>query len=362
MTTQQQPTQQQHIVVIGAGYAGLSAATRAGKKHRVTLVAPEARFLNRVRQHETFAGHPEHRPALAEVLADRQVTHKQALATELDLNGRKVFLDSGEVLSYDTLVYALGSRTAWHGVPGAAEHAYPAERAAELAARMRAAAKPGTVAVVGGGLTGIELATELAEAHPAWKVRVVSATPVGHHLSVKGRAHVRRVFERLGVEAHEGRAVTAVTAAGVRTDEGAIDADLVAWAAAFEPRELAAEAGLAVTADGRAVVDEYLRSVSHPDVHVVGDAAQVRVEGVGELRMGCVSALPQGGYLGDLLTGKTAKPFAFKYQLQCISLGRRDGLVQLVHPDDSMRDTVLTGALGRWTKSLILKVIIKGLR
>ncbi|MFJ8041541.1 NAD(P)/FAD-dependent oxidoreductase [Kitasatospora sp. NPDC096147] len=355
-------TQQQHIVVIGAGYAGLSAATRAGRKHRVTLIAPEDRFLNRTRQHETFAGHPEHRPPLAELLADRQVTHKRARATELDLDARKVLLDSGETVGYDTLVYAVGSRTAWHGVPGAAEHAHPAERAAELAARMAAAPEPGTVAVVGGGLTGIELAAELAETHPAWKVRIVSAAPVGHHLSPKGRAYVRRTFERLGVEVHEGLPVTSVTAAGVRTDAGAIDADLVAWTAAMEPYELAAEAGLTVTADGRAVVDEYLRSVSHPEVHVIGDAAQVRVAGIGELRMACATALPQGGYLGDLLSGRTDKPFAFKYQVQCISLGRRDGMVQLVHPDDSMRNTVLTGALGRWTKGYIVKLIVKNLR
>lgn len=355
-------TVQQHIVVIGAGYAGLSAATRAGKQHRVTLVAPESRFLNRVRQHETFAGLAEHRPALAELVRDRQVTHLQARATELDLNGRKVLLDSGEAIGYDRLVYALGSRTSWLGVPGAAEHAHPAERAAELAERMRTAARPGTVAVVGGGLTGIELAAELAEAHPAWQVRIVAADLVGGRLSPKGRAYVLKTFARLGVQVHESQAVTAVTELGIRTDQGTIDADLVAWTASFEPHGLAAEAGLAVTPDGRAVVDGHLRSVSHPEVHVIGDAARVNVPGIGELRMGCATALPQGGYLGDLLTGRTDKPFAFKYALQCVSLGRRDGLVQLIHPDDSMRPTVLTGLTAKLMKSYIVGLIVKKLR
>ncbi|BFV59356.1 FAD-dependent oxidoreductase [Kitasatospora sp. CMC57] len=354
--------QQQHIVVIGAGYAGLAAATRIGRKHRVTLVAPESRFLHRVRQHETAAGLPEHRPALAEVVRGRQVTHRQARVTELDLAGRKVFLDSGEALTYDTLVYALGSRTALHGIPGAAEHAYPVERAAELAERMRTAARPGTVAVVGGGPTGIELAAELAEAHPAWQVRIVAAGQVGGWLSAKGRAHVRKVFGRLGVQVHDRSAVTAVTAAGLRTDQGTLDADLVAWAASMEPRELAAETGLTVTPDGRAVVDQYLRSVSHPEVYVIGDAAQVVVEGVGELRMSCATAQPMGVYLGKLLTGRTDRPFGYGYVIHCLSLGRKDGLVQLVHKDDSMKPKAVTGTAARLVKAGIVSGVLWNLR
>ncbi|MER5864544.1 FAD-dependent oxidoreductase [Kitasatospora sp. NPDC002040] len=354
--------QQQHIVVIGAGYAGLAAATRIGKQHRVTLVAPESRFLHRVRQHEAAAGLAEHRPTLARVLRGRQVTHLQARVTELDLAGRKVFLDSGEAVAYDTLVYALGSRTALHGITGAAEHAYPAERAAELAERMRTAPAPGTVAVVGGGPTGIELAAELAEAHPAWKVRIVAAGQVGGWLSPKGLAHVRKVFARLGVQVHDRSAVTAVTPAGLRTDQGTIDADLVAWAASMEPRELAAEAGLTVAPDGRAVVDAHLRSVSHPEVYVIGDAARAVVEGVGELRMSCATAQPMGAYVAGQLTGKSAKPFGFGYAVHCLSLGRKDGLVQLVHKDDSMKPGALTGTTARLVKSLIVNGVVWTLR
>jgi len=351
-----------HIVVVGAGYAGLSAATRAGRGNRVTLIAPEARFLHRIRQHETAAGHAEQRPELAQLVRGRQVTHLQARVTELDLTGRKVFLDSGEAVAYDTLVHALGSRTAWHGVPGAAEHAYPAERAAELRERLRTAERPGTVAVVGGGATGIELAAELAEAYPRWQVRIVAAGQVGGWLSANGRAHILRVFDRLGVQVDEYEPVTAVLPDGLRTDRGVIGAEAVVWAASLEPNGLAAEAGLAVAANGRALVDEYLRSVSHPDVHVIGDAASVTVPGVGTLRMGCATALPMGKYVGELLSGRTAKPFAFRYVVQCLSLGRRDGLLQLIHGDDSMRPTVLTGAAGRLAKAGILKSVISTLR
>ncbi|MFV0126244.1 NAD(P)/FAD-dependent oxidoreductase [Streptomyces sp. HMX112] len=353
---------EQHIVVIGAGYAGLAAATRASRRHRVTLIAPEARFLHRIRQHETAAGRPEDRPAIEHLLRGRRATHLQARVTELDPAGRKLIVDGGPAVEYDTLVYALGSRTAWHGVPGAAEHTYPPERAAELRRRLKEAPRPGTVAVVGGGATGIELAAELAEAYPQWQVRLVTADEVGGWLSARGRAHVLRVLERLGVRLYEHCRVSAVDADGLHTVRGPIEAGVVAWAASVEPNELAAEAGLAVTPNGQAVVDQYLRSVSHPQVYVIGDAAAVTVPGVGTLRPGCATALPMGSYVGKRLSGATSKPFTFTYVAQCLSLGRRDGLLQWVHGDDSMRPTVFTGAMGRLAKAAIVRGVMSGLR
>ncbi|MFH8383228.1 NAD(P)/FAD-dependent oxidoreductase [Kitasatospora sp. NPDC018058] len=350
------------IVVLGAGYAGLTAAKGAGRHHTVTLVAPEERLLHRIRQHETAAGRGRDWPAIGDLARGRRIQHHRARAVELDPAGHKVVLDDGTTLGYDTLVYALGSRTAWHGVPGAAEHAHPVERATEVRRLIREADRPGTLAVVGGGATGIELATELAEAHPGWRVRIVAAGQVGGIYSPKGRAHVRRVLDRLGVAVHENATVTEVTPDGLRTTAGPIEADLTVWAASMEPHPLAAEAGLAVDEHGRALVDDHLRSVSHPDVHVVGDAAAVTVPGVGTLRMGCATALPQGQYVGKLLDGRTSKPFSFQYVVQCLSLGRRDGLLQLVHPDDSMKPTVLTGTAGRLAKAGIVTVVLGALK
>ncbi|MFJ8624134.1 NAD(P)/FAD-dependent oxidoreductase [Kitasatospora sp. NPDC093550] len=350
------------IVVLGAGYAGLTAAKGAGRHHDVTLVAPEERILHRIRQHETAAGRGRDWPAIGDLVRGRRIRHQRARAVELDLAGHKVVLDDGTTLDYDTLVYALGSRTAWHGVPGAVEHAHPVERAAEVRRLIAEAPRPGTLAVVGGGATGIELATELAEAHPGWRVRIVAAGQVGGIYSAKGRAHIRRVLDRLGVEVHENATVTEVTPDGPRTAAGPIHADLTVWAASMEPHPLAAEAGLAVDERGRALVDDHLRSVSHPDVHVVGDAAAVTVPGVGTLRMGCATALPQGQYVGKLLDGRTAAPFSFRYVVQCLSLGRRDGLLQLVHPDDSMKPTVFTGTAGRLAKAGIVSVVLSALK
>jgi NADH dehydrogenase FAD-containing subunit len=351
------------VVVIGAGYAGLAAATRAGRRTAVTLVAPEERFLNRVRQHEIAAGRDEHRPPIARVLRGRNVTHVRARVTELDPTGRKVFTDGGETIEYDTLVYALGSRTAWHGVPGAREHAYGMECAEELREVLRRGADGTTIAVVGGGATGIELAAELAERYPARRVELVSAGEIGGWFSAKGRRIVHEALRRLGVVLRERCEVTAVDEAGLTTVQGAIPADVVVWAASMEVAPLAADSGLAVDEHGAALVDERLRSLSHPEVYVIGDAAAVTLPGIGRLRKGCATAQPMGLYVGKVLAhGGAAKPYRFGYVVQCLSLGRKAGMVQRVGRDDSMTERAYGGRVGRIVKAGIVRFILVALR
>jgi len=358
------------IVVIGAGYAGLAVAARAGKRRAVTLIAPEERFRHRVRLHELAAGHEEHRPSIAHVLRGREVAHIRAQVTRLDLAGRKIFIDGGsggsgegegEAIGYDTLVYALGSRTAWQDVPGAREHAYPMERAEELRDRLR---RPdsGAVAVVGGGATGIELAAEIAEAYPGRRVSIVAAGEVGGWFSAKGQTIVHQNLRRLGVVVHEHGEVTAVDVAGLTTAVGRIDAEITVWAASFEVGPLAAESGLAVNERGEALVDEYLRSVSHPEVYVVGDAAAVTLPGIGRLRKGCVTAQPMGRYVGAALARGTAEPYRFGYTLQCLSLGRNAGLVQRVTRDDAMVEKAYGGRVGKVVKAGIVWGVVAALR
>jgi NADH dehydrogenase FAD-containing subunit len=357
------------VVVIGAGYAGLAAAARAGRARQVTLIAPEEQFVNRVRLHEVVAGHAKHQPPIAHVLRGRNVTHIRARVTELDLAGRKIFTDDGTgngtsnsvAIEYDTLVYALGSRTAWHDVPGARKHAYAMERAEELRERLR---RPddGTVAVVGGGAAGIEIAAEIAEAYPSRRVTIVTRGEVGGWFSARGGAIVHENLRRLGVVVREHSEVTAVDDTGLTTVAGRVDADLIVWAASFDVRPLAAKSGLAVNERGEVLVDEYLRSVSHPEVYAVGDAAAVTLPGIGQLRKGCATAEPMGRYVGNALVGGGAQPYSYAFVLQCLSLGRTAGLVQRVAKDDAMIERAYGGRVGRVVKAGIVRYIVKALR
>jgi NADH dehydrogenase FAD-containing subunit len=153
--------------------------------------------------------------------------------------------------------------------------------------------------------------------------------------------------------------VTQVCADGLVLDGGArIPFDLCAWAGGFVVPPLARDAGLAVNDSGRAVVDETLRSVSHPNIYVVGDAAAVPGRWGDQLAMGCRTGGLMGPRVADSiaarLTGRAPKPFRYRYVHECLSLGRRRGVVQFLHADETPADRVLTGRLAIRYKNLTL--------
>jgi NADH dehydrogenase FAD-containing subunit len=79
--------------------------------------------------------------------------------------------------------------------------------------------------------------------------------------------------------------------------------------------------------------------------------------------MSCQSAMPQGAHAADSiaarLMGREAQPFRFGFIAQCVSLGRRDAVVQFVRPDDSPTDRIFTGRLGALVKELVCKFAVE---
>ncbi|MYS69899.1 FAD-dependent oxidoreductase, partial [Streptomyces sp. SID5926] len=197
----QHPTQHR-IVVLGAGYAGAVAAGRLARRLRsedaaITLVNAEPHFVERVRMHQLAVGQDLRARPLDEMFANTGVEVRIAKVTGVDADRRTVALtdeDGTGELVYDTLVYALGSAWDPQDVPGAAEHAHEiAGRPGALRLRERLAGlEPGrTVVVVGGGLTGLEAASEIAEARPDLDVSLTARGELGDWLSPKGRRHLR---------------------------------------------------------------------------------------------------------------------------------------------------------------------------
>ncbi|MEU0599754.1 FAD-dependent oxidoreductase [Streptomyces sp. NPDC006393] len=366
---------QHRIIVLGAGYTGAIAAGRLARRLRredvaVTLVNAEPDFVERVRMHQLAVGQELAPRPFREMFAGTGVDVRLARVTGVDVDRRTVTVTDAdgagratEELEYDTLVYALGSAWNDQGVPGAAEHAHQiASRPGALRLRERLAALDAgqPVVVVGGGLTGLEAATEIAEARPDLDVALAARGGLGDWLSPKGRRHLRKVFDGLGITVHEHTAVTAVAPGHVTTADGTtVPAAVTVWTTGFAVHPIAKATTLETTDSGQIVVDRTMRSLSHPEVYAIGDAAMATGPGDKPLRMSCASGVPTAWQAADAitarLTGGKLPNVPLRYFNQCISLGRRDGLIQYVTADDRAVRAALTGRLAAGYKELVCK-------
>lgn len=147
---------------------------------------------------------------------------------------------------------------------------------------------------------------------------------------------------------------------GVELAGGAgVEAGLTVWASGFAVPDLAERSGLAVADGGRVAVDPTLRSRSHPDIYAVGDSAAAHGPGEAPLRLSCATALPLGRYAADVIAararGREPEDLRFRYVIQCVSLGRNDGLIQFVAADDSPHERVITGKAAAWVKERVVR-------
>jgi NADH dehydrogenase FAD-containing subunit len=145
----------------------------------------------------------------------------------------------------------------------------------------------------------------------------------------------------------------------VLADGRGLHADAVVWAAGFRVPALAADAGLATDERGRMIVDDRLRSLSHPEVYGIGDAVAARTPRGAQARMSCQTGLPMGHYVaGEIartLAERAPRPHRVRYVWQNISLGRTDGITQFTRTDDSPIPVVLTGRTSARFKEAITR-------
>lgn len=359
------------VIVLGAGYGGLLAALRLARLARnygatVTLVDQAAVAPDRVRLPEALVRDVSSR-RLVDVLRGSSVTFRQARVEALDLDHRTVSVTAAEgprQLRYDRLVYALGSFTDRDVIPGIREHAHTLAPGTSVQVRARIrelAAARGRVLVCGGGLSGIEVAAEIAEAYPDLRVTLATASQIGPGLSQRARAHIAKTLSRLHVSVLEQTRILALGAGRARMATENLPFDLCLWTGPFAVHQIARQAGLAVDAGGRILVDDRLRSLSHAEVRVVGDAAALGGAVHRHVRPACASATAMGAYaasaLAAELAGRDSRPFRLAYVGKYVSLGRREAVADWVRPDDQPRGRIWTGWPAVWWKSLVITAV-----
>jgi NADH dehydrogenase len=371
MTEMAQPNHRTRVIVVGGGYAGTLAANHLRQRPDVdiTLINPRTVFVERIRLHQLVADTHAATVDYAALLGDgiRLVVDT---ADHIDTGARRVLLASGGELTYDYLIYAVGSTgavpAALSKVPGAIEFAHSiadlesAQRLRYALADLPSANTP--ITVVGGGLTGIETASELAE--QGRPVTLVCGGILGSSLSDRGRRSVAERLRKLGVNVLESVAAKEVRWDAVELTDGAVlPSAATVWTAGFGVPDLATRSGLSTDTLGRLLTDETLTSIDDERIVAAGDAGAPSGQ---PLRMSCQAALPLGAQAANTVLSRIAQstPALVNQAFvgQCISLGRAHGTIQLSHTDDTPVNLVVAGRTGASIKEAICKGTLWSIR
>ena len=336
------PTHRTTIVIIGAGYAGIMAANRiashplATTLTRVRLISTSAYLVERIRLHETLLAEEDPIRPLSELL-NPAVDVIIGRAASIDRRRGVVHLSDGDPVPFDQVVLATGS------TGQAPDGAWPISQRDDLQPlRDELVSSSHTrIRVVGGGLTGIETAAELAE--QGFDVEIVDSGTVGSQLDVRARKQASHELRRLGC--------TVIDNHMCQPEPGI----LTIWAAGFAPVTVPCDPPVSTSSDGRIVVNRFLRSPDDPRITAVGDCAAPPAL---HLRPSCASALSLGAVAADILISEVldAPPpeTGVGYVMRCVSLGRNRGLVEHVSPDDVPNGSILTGTEARRVKDWVM--------
>lgn len=349
------------VVIVGGGFGGLSAAKALGNREVDVLLISRSDYhgfwmlLYQVAAAQLSPA-PIATPMRAMLRRYRNVRLQVAEVRGVDLARRLVQTDAG-VAPYDYLILAAGSATNYFGHAGYAANApglhdlAEAERLRDrvLAAFARAATEPDpsiraalmSVAVIGGGPTGVELAGAFAElirgplarSHPGLDTRAARVTLVEAADDILTsfpaglRRSARRRLERLGVELRLGVAVGDVGPERVSLADGSrITAETIVWAAGVRAAPLAAALGAALGRAARVRVGPRLDLPGHPEVFVVGDMAYLEAPSGQPYPMVAQVAMQMGRRAGravlERARGREPRPFRYFDFGQMAMVGR----------------------------------------
>ena len=361
MVTSTSTATKPRVVILGAGFGGLTAARAMAKDADVTLVDRHnfQTFLPLLYQVSTAglaADHVVH--PIRGALRKSGVKFRMGSPLSVDHKNKTVKLDSSEVLEFDHLVVALGSSTADFGVPGVAEYGMGMKSVNE-AITIRAAVMRRfedlcrfeddtrlSIAVVGGGPTGVEMAGALAElkrgplkndmAHAAKHIDIylIEAGPrilpmFSEKLSTRAESDLRK----LGVIVRTNTAVREVQSRKIIIKEGEpIPAEITVWAAGVKGEPTAGVLNLPIIGS-RIDVEESLRVNHYPYVWAVGDIAGAKGADGRFLPMVAPVAMQQGRFVAKQIMrahrGQELQPFKYVDKGSMATIGRHKAVVEV---------------------------------
>ena len=394
ITEPPQPTRAHRVVIVGAGFGGLETTYRlAGAPVSITLVDRRNHHLFQPLLYQVATASlatSEIAWPIRYLLRGRQeVTTLFATVAGVDATAKRVLLDDGDTLAYDTLVLATGARHAYFGhdewepyAPGlktledattlrrrilvaferAERESDPARRAALM-----------TFVIVGAGPTGVELAGTIAElaqdtlppdfrnidTHKARVVLIEAGPRVLAGFADDLSAYAQASLQSIGVEVVLGQSVTECNADGVVYGGQTLQAKTLIWAAGVRASPAAEWLGASADRAGRLQVEPDLTVSDHPDIFAIGDTVVVNGPDGKPVPGIAPAAKQQGRYVAETikarLRGETLGPFRYKHAGGLAQIGKRKAVIDFGR-------FKLSGALAWWIWGIAHIYFLIGLR
>ena len=357
----QKTSQKPRVVILGAGFGGLTAARAMAKTADVTVVDRHnfQTFLPLLYQVSTAglaADHVAH--PIRGALRKTGVQFRMGSPISVDHKNKTIKLDSSEVLEFDQLIVALGSATADFGIPGVTEHALGMKSVNEAIA-IRAEVMRRfedlcrfeddtifSISVVGGGPTGVEMAGAFAElvrgplkndqAHAAAhiKINLIEAGPrILPMFSEKLSARAKKDLEKLGVTVHLNTAVAEIKPRSILIKGGdALPSEVTVWAAGVKGEPAGGQLNLPLV-NTRIDVDQSLQVKNYPHIFAIGDIAGFVAENGRFLPMVAPVAMQQGRFVAKqikrIAQGQPLQNFKYTDKGSMATIGRHKAIVEV---------------------------------
>lgn len=348
--------QMKNLVILGGGYGGMRILSRLLPNElpedvSITLIDRTPYHCLKTEYYALAAGTISDQHIRVPFPEHPRLTVKYGDITEINIQEKKVHLKDDEAVSYDDLIIGLGCEDKYHGVPGADEFTYSIqsiEKSRETYQALNNLAPGSVVSIVGAGLSGVELASELNESRPDLKIRLFDR---GDHIlsafPVRLSTYVENWFDNHNVEIVSNSNITRVEEKTLYNHHEPLESDIIVWTAGIQPNQVVREMNVEKDRQGRVILTPHHNLPNNEHVYVVGDCASLPHAPSAQLAEG------QAEQIVDILL-KRWKNEELPETLPTIKLKGTLGSLGKKHGFGLVAERPITGRVARLLKSGIL--------
>lgn len=343
------------LVILGGGYGGLTLAVNLLEKSlppdiEIELIDRQPYQGLKTEYYALAAGTVPEAHIRVAFPIDSRIRLRYGEVKSVNLDNKQVEMTHDEPIAYDWLAIALGCVDKYHGIVGAEDYSHSIQTMSSCRKAYQAIndLKPyGQVTIVGGGLSGVELASELRESRSDLNIRILDrGSSILSAFPGKLQHYVKEWFEEHEVNMIPHVSVSRVEQGVLYNRDEPIETDITVWTAGIQPSPIVQQMDLPKDSSGRLVVNEFHQLPAFPEVYVIGDCSSMPFSPSAQL------AEAQGKQVAEVLTAIWAneqpklKPIKLKGILG--SLGKKSGFGVMGER------TIMMGKVPRMLKSGVL--------